>query len=304
MRMPSEGIAPAAASSFGRGGETAGDHLAAMRAEVARIECQNFSTGLTERFVSLGEPAIDVALPGRGLALGALHEIAAADTGAGMGFMAALLARLDFEAGTRGASRRMLWAMPLAGLYEAGNLYTPGLVDFGLDPNQFLFARGRRDIDILWAMEEGLRVPGFAAVVAEVRTLNLNQSQRLALAARRSGVAAFILRPAVTAAFEPSAALTRWWVHSTPSARPLRAGSREAAWNLDLVRVRGGASRCWRVVWQAGRFTAHDRARVDQPRIETGNGTDHFGLAPILGDRSLEERSSVDGFGQGLSLAG
>ena len=50
-----------------------------------------------------------------------------------------------------------------------------------------------RDDEILWAVEEGLRAPGLAAVVGEIGPLP-GGSRRLQLAAERSGVTALLLR--------------------------------------------------------------------------------------------------------------
>ena len=58
----------------------------------------------------------------------------------------------------------MLWCSPPGSLWAR-----PGRS--GLDPARLVLVRAPRDAEILWAMEEGLRAPGIAAVVGEVGTL-------------------------------------------------------------------------------------------------------------------------------------
>src|SRR3546814_1250076 len=84
----------------------------------------------------LGLAALDDALPGGGLPLGALHEIegerAEWDDGATLGFCLALLARLEKAAP---AGRQILWVS------RQGDLYPPALAGQGLDPGRFLLVR-------------------------------------------------------------------------------------------------------------------------------------------------------------------
>ncbi|WP_159993657.1 hypothetical protein [Roseomonas sp. 18066] len=71
-----------------------------LRAQLARIEQGNTSISVSP--LSLGF-SLDRHLPGGGLARGALHEVQAADVGAGLAFCALLLMR------TRGT---VLWISP------------------------------------------------------------------------------------------------------------------------------------------------------------------------------------------------
>ena len=235
-----------------------------LRAAIDRIERRSLDVRADSHVVGLGDGGIDAALPWGGLPRGALHEVVAGDAGAGLGFVATLLGRLAAAGG--GCGQRVLWCLPPAGLYETGNLYAPTLAAHGLDPGHVLLARGRRDTDIRWAMEEGLHCPALVAVVGEVRDLDLTAGRRLQLAARRSGVTALFLT-AVGGRAErrsPSAAVTRWRVASAPADAP-SAGSRHgAAWRLELVRCRGGLPRQWRVAFDAG---GRDRAGKGVPYV-------------------------------------
>jgi protein ImuA len=218
--------------------------------------------------VPLGLAALDQALPGGGLGLGALHEVvpaspAGADAGASTGFAVALLARL-LAGGMRGP---VLWCLSEAARRELGTPYAPGLAGFGLDPGRLLFARARREADVLWAMREGLGCAALAAVVGETEAaVDLAASRRLQLAAGASGVPALLLsrRPLGVA---PSAALTRWCVAAAPGvARSSTAGPGRPRWRVALERCRGSVPRVWLLEW----------------RHETGD----FALAAAPADRS------------------
>jgi protein ImuA len=195
-----------------------------------------------------GIAAIDRALPGAGLALGAVHEILGAcgdeeDGAAACGFAAGILARLG--------AGPVLWCL------KRPDLYGPGLARHGLDPARLVVVRAARDERLLWAVEEGLRSSGgagLAAVVGEIGRLPMVASRRLQLAAGRSGVTALLLRrwrSAGEAAAErnrPSAAMTRWRVASLPSAGIAgEPGIGRPRWRVELLRCRGGASAAWEV---------------------------------------------------------
>ena len=125
-----------------------------------------------------GVAAIDRALPGGGLARGALHEILGAggdeeDGALAAAFAAQILGRLTRPPTSpslsplgggegRGEVGVVLWCLPRP------DLYGPGLAAHGLDPGLVVLVRASRDAEILWAMEEGLRAPGIVAVVFTV----------------------------------------------------------------------------------------------------------------------------------------
>src|SRR5579872_2485556 len=165
-----------------------------------------------------GIAAIDRTLPDGGLALGAVHEILGTgadeeDGAAAAGFIAGIVGRL--ASGPRIGS--VLWCL------KGRDLYGLGLAEHGLDPARIAIVRATRDDDLLWALEEGLRSPGIAAVVGEIGRLPMVAGRRLQLAAERSGIPAFLLRrwrTGAEAAAErnrPSAAMTRWRVAPLPS---------------------------------------------------------------------------------------
>src|SRR5262249_46565551 len=123
------------------------------------------------------------ALPGGGLARGAVHEILGMggdeeDGALAAAFAALILGRFEIGKGL------VLWCLPRL------DLYGPGLAAHGLDPRRIVLVHALRDAEILWAMEEGLRSQGIVAVVGEVGSLPMAASRRLQLAAERSGITA------------------------------------------------------------------------------------------------------------------
>ncbi|WP_408021698.1 ImuA family protein [Siccirubricoccus phaeus] len=213
-----------------------------LRERVARIERRPLPPGRLA-VVPFGVPGIDAALPGGGIARGALHEAAGSGPDTEHGATAALLA----------ASVLARAAGPVLWVSTHFDLFAPALAEVGLGPERVLHVEAGREV--LAAVEEGLRHPGLAGVVGEVPgRLGLTASRRLQLAAEATGAIAFALRrsprhddPGLA---EPSAAVTRWRVASLPSAPPLpwspdTPGLGRARWRLELLRARGGEPCSW-----------------------------------------------------------
>jgi protein ImuA len=191
----------------------------------------------------LGIASIDEVLGG-GLALGALHEIAAAretDMAAATGFAIALAAHR-----TTGA---VLWVAEDMARRESGEPYGLGLDEIGLAPERLVTVTGACIRDVLWAMEEALRCRVLSAVIGEVRDahgLDDIAARRLSLAATAGrGLALLLLgRPSA----QTSPALTRWIVGAAPSA-PDRHGIGPPRIGVDLVRNRHGRLGTWMLEW-------------------------------------------------------
>jgi protein ImuA len=234
-----------------------------LRERIRRIERP---TAAAHGVLPFGVAAIDRVLPGGGLARGALHEILGAggdeeDGALAAAFTAGIVGRL---AATQDGM--VLWCLPRL------DLYGPGLAAHGLDPGHLILVRAPRDDVILWAMEEGLRAPGIAAVVGEIGVLPAVASRRLQLAAERSGITAFLLRrwrDGTQAAHErnlPNAAVTRWRIAALPSQPPPgEPGVGHGRWWVELLRCRGGEPACW--------------------EVEEANATGLVSLAAALADR-------------------
>ena len=201
-----------------------------LREQVRRLERAHSAERPGRTAVPLGLPEIDRLLPDGGLLTGALHEIeagpapsgrVASHDGAALGFTAFLLGRLG--PGT------LLWCRQPWG--ADASPYAPALAAW-IDPARLLMVTARREEDLFWAMEEGLRTPGIAAVVGETRAADPTAGRRLSLAAEKTGVPALLLR--AQPAPVQSVCTTRWRVAS--------ASSRDLAprWRVELRRNRFG----------------------------------------------------------------
>ena len=252
--------------------------LAALRRRIAALErrpaaLEDATDGSRAgRPWPLGIDALDGALPEGILASDGLHEAAGASTADGpaaAAFLAALLRRLA-GCGRQGA---VLVCQSRGGAARLGRLHGPGWRDLGLEPADLLILRARREKDVPWAMEEGLRCGALAAVLAEVESIEFTMSRRLALAAAEGATPALLLRhdglgPA-------SAARTRWRVAALPGgADPFDEGAPGLPrWRLALVRCRGGRPATCDVEWNR----------------ETGG----FRMAAALADRPVTPRAGA-----------
>jgi protein ImuA len=210
-------------------------------------------------FCPLGIPALDAALGG-GLPTGCLQEVIGLVDGAAAGFAAFLLGRLAVH-GCPNHPRPVLW-----GWLGEGDLHPPGLAAFGLDPARVILLSAASPADLLWAMEEGLREPGLAGVLAELDGSDLVAGRRLQLAAAAGGVTGFLLArgrrlSARELAGRPSAAALRWRVDALPGGR----------WRVELLRRRGGSPGAW---------------ILERGILERENETDRLLVAAALADGS------------------
>jgi len=186
-----------------------GSALASLRVQIARIEGRSRRAGSVLPF---GIAAVDTRLPGGGLALGALHEVAGGGNGAIDGAAAALFAG-GIAARTRG---KVLWCLTRA------DLFAPALAQAGLAPDRVIYLEAGDERTMLACMEEGLRHGGLGAAVAEIARLSMSASRRLQLAAEGAATLGIALRrwrrQAEAAEFgQPTAAMTRWRISVLPS---------------------------------------------------------------------------------------
>ena len=190
-------------------GHTTAARLAALRASIAHVGRPAKTAGTALPF---GVGAVDGHLPGGGLALGALHEVAGGGPdvehgAAAMLLIGGVLARLPGQ---------VLWVL------ERPDLFAPALDAVGLHPDRVIYAEAGKAATVLLSMEEGLRHAGLAGIVGELSgRLTLTASRRLQLAAEQSGVTCFVLRRSRryddALLSEPTAAVTRWRVAALPA---------------------------------------------------------------------------------------
>ena len=205
--------------------------LAELRRLIERTSGAHADLGV----LPFGVEGMDRALPGKGLALGALHEI--------------------FEGGPRGnyAANATLFAAgilarlqgPVLWCLHSRDLFAPALARVGLHPDRVIFCETWKDAEILPAMEEGVSHAGFAGVVGELNRLALTPSRRLQLAAERSGVTALVVRRVAASQAEANAAYSRWRISSAPSDPSETIGMGRARWRVELMRCRGAEPNAW-----------------------------------------------------------
>ena len=210
-------------------------------------------------------------LPGTdefGMASPTLAELFAASPRDG-GWAGFLLGQVD-------ARRPLLWVQERMAILEGGRIHPPGLGAAGFGFADLIHVEARDAKAALWAMEEGLRCAAIGAVIGEIwgdpAALDFTATRRLAVAAERHGVAAWLVRLGGSANL--SGARRRWRVASRPSlVHPLNPRAPGAAvWEAELFRARGAAPGKWVV--------------THEPENGTAGG---FHLVAAPGDRALGE---------------
>ena len=181
-----------------------------------------------------GIPEMDAALPGGGLATGAVHEISEGGPRGCYAPVAALFAA--------GILSRL--AGPVLWCLHSRDLFAPALARVGLHPDRVIYCETWKDAEILPSMEEGLRHHGVAGVVGELSRLPLTPSRRLQLAAETSRVTALVVRRSSASEQEPNAAYSRWRVSSAVSGDQ-GIGMGRARWHVELLRCRGAEPNSW-----------------------------------------------------------
>jgi protein ImuA len=117
----------------------------------------------------------------------------------------------------------ILWVCRDTAAIEAGDLYGPGLVRFGIDPARLILARLRTSLDVLRAGHEAARCAAVGVVIIEMKEpIDLTASRRLKLAAEASGCAVILVRSARGDVVVPNAVQMRWRVRAVPSHPCLR----------------------------------------------------------------------------------
>src|SRR5262249_53733800 len=127
--------------------------------------------------LDLGLGIINDSFPNGSFPTAAVHEFlcgAIEDTAASSGFVAGLLSSLT---GDNGA---VVW------ISSARRLFPPALKAFNIDPERFIFVDLKKEVDVLWAMDEALKCDAVSAVVGEMNDLGFTQSRRLQLAVEQS----------------------------------------------------------------------------------------------------------------------
>ncbi len=189
------------------------DIMQQLLAEVRQLETAGRPT-THHAAISSGCAAIDNCLPDRGYVPGSVIEYLRAMPGCGASILA-------FSAA---ATAMRVTGGFLVVVDTQHNLYPPALASLGIDLEKVVLVRPQSDVDALWAVDQSLRTPAVAAVVADVERIDDRAARRMQLAAEQGGGLALLLRPA-SARRGPSWAEIQWLVRALPTpppANPLR----------------------------------------------------------------------------------
>ena len=180
---------------------------------------------------------------------------------AAIGFVLTRLPRTDAP---------ILWVQDRLSRRETGRPYLPGIGT----RRPVIMVSLSRAVDVLWAMEDGLRCRALGGVIGEIwgdpPALDFTATKRLAMRSEAADVPCWLVRRAASA--DLSAARARWRIASQPAAPhphdPLAPGA--PRWSLDLFRARRSKPGQW--------VATYDRK------------TDRVDLAPAVRDRALDPR--------------
>ncbi len=163
------------------------------RIEVLRQKLAGLSSGEADsaQFFSTGCSALDHLLPGNALRPGMLLELLSPQPGSGAGALAMHCAARMVDA-TQGC-------MVVTDRWR--RFYPPAAVARGIETRDLIVVRSTDDrmmsgAEELWALDQALRCPGVAVVLAWLDKVDPRAFRRLQLAAEAGGTLALLLRPA------------------------------------------------------------------------------------------------------------
>lgn len=215
-------------------------NIEVLRQKIHAIEWREHKSNKVHSF---GVGAIDVVLPGGGLQSGALHEWSGHQA-AVWGVCASILGRIAKNGGP------ILWCSTQIDVYPLG------LQNYGLAPENVIFAKLDTTKDLLWAMEEGLNTPQLGAIVAQTGSISLSANRRLLLAAQKSNNSLFLLMDSKNAQSSLSTSVSRWVVEPLPSEDAPGLwqdnGIGAPRFAVTLSRCRGAITpQKWNIEWNA-----------------------------------------------------
>lgn len=220
---------------------------------------EGFTTGIDRQQDDFGLGPMSAAFPGGTFPIGSVHEFISPTEGcaaASNGFISGLLSTHMQKGGI------CLW------ISAQRKVFPPALKFFGIEPHHVIFIDLRREKDILWVMEQGLKCKALAAVVAELGNISFAESRRLQLAVESSRVTGFLhrQRPHIE---NTLACVSRWKIKPLPS-QPADGlpGVGFPRWEVELVKIRNGKPGIWQLEWQNGGFRhLPQKQTVSEPEI-------------------------------------
>jgi protein ImuA len=191
--------------------------------------------------------AIANAFPKKTFPIGAMHEMitnSAADAAATAGFISCIAGALMQDGGAA------IW------IGTQRDIFPAALAQFNIAPHHLIFIQLKKEKELLWASEEALKCNGVAAVITEIDHLNFMQSRRLQLAVEESAVTGFIFRRSQKN-IQTTACVSRWKISAAKTNLENNLpGIGYPAWQIDLLKMRGGSTGSWMIEWRNGRLHA------------------------------------------------
>lgn len=229
------------------------DHFAQM------AHAGDLARGEKPPVLTTGHAPFDQGMMG-GLATGRLHEFYTEDPldAPSAAAFAALLALRQAK-----PDQPLIWLRSRDAGRKGGQIYAPGLMQLGGNPDQLLLVETDGPDRLLAAANDAVRCAGSAAVILEswgaCPQLDLTAGRRLALGARHAGTALLLLR--LAARPTPSVAETRWRI--APAASQVLEANAPGApvFALELLRWRAGpAGARWCLKWKVDQHVFEDAA--------------------------------------------
>jgi len=284
--------------------------LDALRVQIKALE----TSGRSVWRLQLGAANIDDALAG-GLASGGLHVVEEARAaGAGTGFCCVLSARL-----IKRRAGQIIWIQPgtvrehtkgtqPTSDYLGDDLYAVGIAQLGVPLERLLVVTTRDRTETAWVLEEALRCPDIAGVIADIDQLKMQVARRLQLAAEQAGSFAFLLKRRTPKSWladknhndksgdqecpggeriarELSPLVSTYWrICSLSDASQSAGGNRDDVrstvslsprWTISLLKCRGGRTGSW--------------------NVEVCDETGDFRVVSALGDGSVSHEHRYEG---------
>lgn len=178
--------------------------------EVRKLELSDRKT-TADHVISTGCEALDDCLPNSGYLPGSVIEYLRASPACGASYLAFAAA----------ASAMQKTAGFLVIVDHRHCIYPPALTAHGIDLAKVVLVRPDTAADALWSVDQALRTPAVAAVVAEMERVDDRAARRLQLAAENGDGLALLLRSAA-ARHHPSWAEVQWLVQAAKSSDPVR----------------------------------------------------------------------------------
>ena len=190
-----------------------------LKEQMTRLERAR-SRGSEGGVVSSGCEALDLSLSEGGFRRGTLVEWLATADGAGRETLALYTAR---EACREGGA--------MVVVDRAKEFYPPAVVRMGIELDQLIVVCASHRADNAWALDQSLRCPAVAVVLAWPEQLDGHTFRRLQLAAEQGGGVGLLMRPE-RARHEPS------WAEVRLLVEPLSSAASEARRRLNIQILR------------------------------------------------------------------